>query len=133
MLSIGLNGPLVSWENFQWVGSIDLVWDCLNYNVEIIDYWTIFLWILKEIKPKKLYQNLVAFLALLESPWWVRFNNFFFTIFKAKVWKILIFEWFFCWKFKKIEKIGFGRKTQLNPWCVHIVKFINFQFWKCEK
>jgi hypothetical protein len=26
---------------------------------------------------------------------------------------------FFCWKFKQITKIGFGRKNQLSPQCVH--------------
>jgi hypothetical protein len=33
-----------------------------------------------------------AFLVLLESPRRVRFNRFYFTIFRAKMWKILIFE-----------------------------------------
>jgi hypothetical protein len=29
---------------------------------------------------------------------------------------------------KKIVKIGFGKKNQLNPQCVQIAKFRNFQF-----
>jgi hypothetical protein len=40
---------------------------------------------------------------------------------------------FCCWKFKKFTKIGFGRKNQLSPECVHISKFKNFQFWKTFK
>ncbi len=31
----------------------------------------------------------------LESPWQVRFNRVYFTIFRAKLWKGLIFEWIF--------------------------------------
>jgi hypothetical protein len=31
--------------------------------------------------------------VLLESPQQVRLNRAYFTIFRAKVWKILIFEW----------------------------------------
>jgi hypothetical protein len=42
-------------------------------------------------------KNFIGFsghgLVLLESPWQVRFNRvFYFTIFRAKEWKILIFE-----------------------------------------
>jgi hypothetical protein len=40
----------------------------------------------------KLYWNLKAFLVFLESPGQVTFNRVYFRIFKAKVWKILIFE-----------------------------------------
>jgi len=36
--------------------------------------------------------NLGVFLVLLESPQQVRFNRVYFTIFRAKVWKILIFK-----------------------------------------
>ncbi len=36
---------------------------------------------------------------------------------------------FYCWNFKKIIKIGFGRKIQLSPQCVHIAKFRTFH---CE-
>ncbi len=40
-----------------------------------------------------MYWNLKVFLVLLESLWRVRFNRVYFTIFRAKVWKISIFEW----------------------------------------
>jgi hypothetical protein len=28
----------------------------------------------------------------------------------------------------KLQKLGFGRKNQLRPQCVHIAKFGNFKF-----
>jgi hypothetical protein len=31
----------------------------------------------------------------------------------------IIFSEFCCWEFKQIAKIGFGRKNQLTPQCVH--------------
>jgi hypothetical protein len=40
---------------------------------------------------------------------------------------------FCCWKFKKIAKIGSGRKNWLSPQHVHIAEFRNFEFGKCEK
>jgi hypothetical protein len=40
-----------------------------------------------------LYCNLGVFLVLFESPWRFRFNKVYFTIFRAKLQKILIFEW----------------------------------------
>jgi len=66
----------------------------------------------------------------LESPRRVRLNRAYFTIFRAKVWKILIFEWIliFFWKFKKI---GFGRKNQSSPqFVVHVAEFRNFSILK---
>ncbi len=67
----------------------EIVW---SYNVEAIDYWTIFPMINKFFFLKTVF-NLGVFLVLLESAWQVRFYRFYFTIFKAKMWKILIFEW----------------------------------------
>ncbi len=63
---------------------------------------------------------------LLESLRQVRFNRVYFTIFRAKVWKIMIFEWFLLLGIQTIAKIGFGRKIQLSPECVHIAIF-NFE------
>jgi hypothetical protein len=71
---------------------------------------------------------------LLESPWKVRFNRVYSTIFRAKVWKILICEWTCCWKFKQIVKVGFG-----SPWKVRFNRVYSTIFrakvWKiliCE-
>jgi hypothetical protein len=33
----------------------------------------------------------------------------------------------------KLQKLGLDGKNQLNPQCVHIAEFRNFQFKKCEK
>jgi hypothetical protein len=50
---------------------------------------------------------------LLESPGRVRFNRVYFTIFRAKVWKIFILlSGFCCWKSN--AKIEFGKKNQLT-------------------
>jgi hypothetical protein len=59
------------------------------------------------------------FLVLLESPWRVTFNRVSFIIFRVKVWKILFLSEFCCWKFIIIANIGFGRKYQSSPQCVH--------------
>jgi hypothetical protein len=55
-----------------------------SHRVKAIDYWTIF-----SMKTKQ--DEKCVFLVLLESPWWVWFYRVYFTIFRAKVWKILIF------------------------------------------
>jgi len=49
-------------------------------------------WKLLIIEPF-LNENQINCLVLLESLQGVRFNKFYFTIFRAKVWKIMIFEW----------------------------------------
>jgi hypothetical protein len=46
-------------------------------------------------------------------------NQIYFTILRAKVWKMLIFNGFCCYEFKQIAKIEFGKKIQLNFQCVH--------------
>jgi hypothetical protein len=58
------------------------------------------LWKLLIIEPFSQWQlnkiktgNYIGILGVLESPWWVRFNRVYFTIFRAKVWKILILKW----------------------------------------
>jgi len=60
-------------------------------------------------------------LLALESPWQVRFNRVYFTNFRAKVWKRLIFEWIFgCWKFKQIAENWVRKETLFEPsMCVH--------------
>jgi hypothetical protein len=37
------------------------------------------------------------------------------------------------WKFKKVAKIEFKRKSQVSCQCVHFAEFRNFQLWKSEK
>ncbi len=49
----------------------------------------------------------------LESPRRVRLNRAYFTIFRAKVWKILIFEWIFF--FGNSKKLGLeGKISQVH-------------------
>jgi hypothetical protein len=118
-----------------WVPIIYLwskvVWKCLKLLCG--SYW-LFNHILnensKENLLKKLYWKLGMFLVLLESPWQVRFNRVYFTIFRAKVWKILIFSEFCCWKFKQIEKLEFGRKNQW--WTLNVFTFLNLEIFNSE-
>jgi hypothetical protein len=45
------------------------------------------------------------------------------------------FSDFFCWKFKQITKFGFGRKNQLNPQFVDMIKFrkkLILKMWKIK-
>jgi hypothetical protein len=49
-------------------------------------------------------------LVLLESPQQVRFYEVYFTIFKAKVWKILIFEWILLLKIQTNCKLSLEGK-----------------------
>jgi hypothetical protein len=49
--------------------------------------------------------------VFLESPWQVRFNRVYFTILRAKVWKILIF-----W----IEKWVLKEKSDEPSMCSHL-------------
>jgi hypothetical protein len=74
----------------SWRGCTNLVWDCLELHCgsyRLLNHF--FQWQLNQIKTGKCN----GILGVLESPWWVRINGVFFTIFRAKVWKILIFEW----------------------------------------
>jgi hypothetical protein len=108
---------------------LQIVW---SYGVEAIDRWINFSVKIKSNWNWKLYWNMGVFLVLLESPWWIRFNRFYFIIFRGSVWKILIFEWILFWKFKKIAKNGFERKNKSSLQCVYTTGLRNFQFWKCE-
>ncbi len=84
-----------------------------SYYVEVVDYWTIF-----SMKKNKFWNwkkcwNLGKILdvlgkALDKSD----LIEFYFTIFRAKVW---VLEWMLLLKIqKKIAKIGFSRKNQLS-------------------
>jgi hypothetical protein len=65
---------------------------------------------------------------LLESPPHLRFNRVYFIIFRAKVWKILIFEWILLLEIQKNCKNWIWKENLLSLQCVHIAKFKKFQF-----
>jgi hypothetical protein len=99
------------WAQVHWLES---VW---SYCVEeAIDYWTIF-----STKTENCIGILGAFVMLLESPWQVRFNRHYFTIFRAKVWKIYIFlEWILLLEIQtKLQKLGLEGKISWALKCVH--------------
>jgi hypothetical protein len=95
-------GSLGMFEEF-WMGKgaptrFETLW---SNGVKAIDYWTIFSIFFWKIKTEKNYWNLEVFLVLLKSSWGVRFNRVYFTIFRAKMWKILVFEWILLLKIQK--------------------------------
>jgi hypothetical protein len=57
--------------------------------------------------------------VLLESPWEVRFNRVYFTIFRAKVGKVIFFSFFLsgfcCWKFKQSAKNWVLKEKSVEP------------------
>jgi hypothetical protein len=119
-------------ESSQWVGVHQLVWD----GVEAIDYWIIFSMKNKSNWNWKNYWKLGTFLLILESLWWLRFNRVYFTIFKAKVWKILIFEWILlleiqtnCKNWVRKEK---SVELSMCSHCWRILKFSILKMWKIK-
>jgi hypothetical protein len=74
-------------------GCNDLVYNVWSYNVESLDYWTIFSLIFLENQDWKLYWNLGVLLVLLESLHQVWFNKVDFVILRPKMWTILLNFW----------------------------------------
>jgi len=64
------------------------------------------------------YWNLGVFLVLLENSWWDRFNRFFFTIFRVKVWKRMMF-WmnFVVGNSDNLQKLGLEGKIS---WALNV-------------
>jgi hypothetical protein len=91
----------------------DTVWKLL-----IIKPW--FPWNLNKIKTEHC-MDLGVFLVLLENLWRVKFNKVYFTIFKAKVWKILIFEWILLMEIQTNCKNWFWKEKSVEPsMCSHL-------------
>ncbi len=85
--ALGIFGKLsMSRGALTWFASVS------SYDVEVIDYWIIFLMKTKLNQNWNLYWSLGGF-VLLESPQQSKFNKVYFTIFRVKTWKIWIFEW----------------------------------------
>jgi len=84
---------LISLKSSQWV---EVHWFGLRlFGVWCGSYWLLNLFFHEnKIKSKlKTVLQVGATLVLLESPQQVRIYRFYFTIFRAIVWRILIFEW----------------------------------------
>ncbi len=111
---------LISSESSWWVPLHRLglrLFGATMWKLLIIEPF--FQWEQNKIETENFIRIWGTFFVLLESPQRVRFNKVYFTIFRAKVWKILILSGFCCWKFKQITKIGFGRKNHLSSQHVH--------------
>jgi hypothetical protein len=77
-------------------------------------------WNLNKIKTEH-YMDLGVFLVLLENLWWVKFNKVYFTIFKAKVWKILVFECILLMEIQTNCKNWFRKEKSVKPsMCSHL-------------
>ncbi len=130
---------LVSLESSQWVYGVH--WLCLRlfgallWNLLIIEPFFFSQWKINKIETEKNY------IGNWGHAWWywkalkqVRFNRVYFTIFRAKVWKMLIFE---CSLLQEIptncKNMDLERKISWALNMFYIAKFRNFQFWKCEK
>jgi len=75
---------------------------------------------LNKIETENCIGILGVSLVLLESPWQVRFNRVCFTIFRAKVWKILIFERILLLEIQTNCK-NWARKESVEPsMCSHL-------------
>jgi hypothetical protein len=125
-------------------GALNLVWDCLELWCE--SYWLLLHFLNEnEIKSKlKTLLEFGVFLVLLESPWWFRFNKVYFTIFRAKVWKIFMFWVNFAaenpnklqknwvWKEKSVEP---PMCSLLGQWyeCLNPTKCHPFTWWSLPK
>ncbi len=93
------------------------------------DVGSFFQWKLNKVQTEKLYWNLGVFLVCLKSLRQVRFYRIDFTIFRAKVWKILIFEWILLLEIQANCKNWVWKEKSVK--LVHIAEFWNFQFWNC--
>jgi hypothetical protein len=72
-------------------------------------------WKLNKIKTENCIGTWGAFVVLVESPRWARFNRVYFTIFLAKVWKILIFEWILLLKIQTNCKNWVWKEKSIDP------------------
>jgi hypothetical protein len=97
-----------------------------SYNVEAIDYWIIFS---MKTKSNRNWKTVLEFSGrswcCWKAPWrWVRFNRVYFIIFKAKVWKILIFEWILLLKIQtNCKNWVWKEKSVESSMCSHLGRF----------
>jgi hypothetical protein len=125
---------LVYFKSSWWcVGVHQLGLRLVGATVWKLDYWIIFLMRINKIKTK----NYIGIWGCSWCCWKALDESNLIELISQFSWLRCGRHWFWsgfrCWKFKQIAKIGFGRKNQLSPQCVHIVKFLKIQLWKCEK
>ncbi len=102
-----------------------------SYDVEVVDYWTIFS--MKKREKLKL-KKLLEFVGNSWLPWEALDKSDFIESI-SQFSHLRCGFWIGCcsWKFKKVATIGFKRKNQVHCQCVHFAEFRNFQLWKSEK
>jgi len=106
---------------FDEQGCTNLVWDHLALHCA--SYWLLKHFLNEnQIKFKlKTVLEFGAFLVHLESCQQVRFNGVYFTIFRTKVWKILLFEWILLLKIQTNCKNWVWKEKSVEPsMCSHM-------------
>ncbi len=85
-----------------------------TYSVGAIDYWIIFF-------NEKLIKLKLKTILEFGDCWktLVKFSKVNFTIFRTKVWKILLFEWILLLKIQTNCKNWVWKEKSLSPQCVH--------------
>jgi len=120
--SSGQNSQLVHWWVLVHAGPTTWVWDCL-------DLWCVSYWLLNHFLNIKLNKiETENFTGIWGHSWccwkalgWVRFNRVHFTIFRAKVWKILLFEWILLLEIHKNYKNWVWKEKSVEPSiCSHL-------------
>ncbi len=118
--SSGQNSQLVRWWVLVHAGPATRVWDCL-------DLWCGSYWLLNHFLNIKLNKiKTENFTGIWGHSWccWKALGNsdlieFISQFSELRCERYCFLSGFCCWKFKKIAKIGFGRKNQLSPQYVH--------------
>jgi hypothetical protein len=122
---------------YCWVGVADLVWDCLE--IRCGSYWFLNHF-LNEKLNKIETENCIGIWERFswccwKALWRVKFNRVYFTIFRAKVWKILRFEWILLLEIQSNCKNWVWKEKAVEPsMCsrCQIAKFSILKMWKIE-
>jgi len=105
---------LVSLESSWWVGVHQL-----GFRLFGATMWTLLMiepfYQTKQNRNWKVYWYLGVFLVLSESPWKFIFNRVYFKIFRAKVWKILSFEWILLLEIQTTCKNWVRKEESVEP------------------
>jgi hypothetical protein len=116
---------------YCWEGVADLVWDCLE--VRCGSYWFLNHFLNEKLNRIETENCIGIWECFSWCCWkalcWVKFIRVYFTIFRAKVWKILSFEWILLLEIQSNCKSRLGRK---NTWALNVFILPNCQIFNSE-
>ncbi len=120
------------WKAIRWVGLHPLglrLFGATVWKLLIIE--SFFQWILNKFQTENLHWNFEVFLVLLESDRQITFNSVYFTIFKAKVWRIFTFFFidFVTGNSNQLQKLGLEGKFS---WALNVFTFSNLEIFNSE-